>query len=314
MLRFLEFVAENFGPVTEETTVRRYPEYLRVAAKLHKDGQQRLLPPADVAVVHFSHMLQSKEYREFLRSLGLNDLESMPHCSMWLPSDAKALDALAKESKKVWSQHSKLSFKLLGFSWSGKLFGKRKPVMNSYDDGHCGVHAKDPRRQGYGRQAGADYDHPSGNDAAIDSVTVTPVHLVDNVGGLSMLHVVVADDRSWFLNFLKAHGKTVFERAELEAFVLGYQKYLYLLAKYPMRMERIGFAPNPSIDLIWHTHLVNPRAYYYDVGFLCHGVTHHKLLPREARRPFAYDKHVSDEAAIWEEEFGETLRFWKRNL
>lgn len=95
----------------------------------------------------------------------------------------------------------------------------------------------------------------------------------------------------------------------MDAFVLGYQRYLYLVAKHPQTTEWIGFAPSPAIDLVWHTHLLVPRSYWRDVGFLFGGSLPpmHKLLPLEARKPFVYEEHALVERSLWSDEFGEAL-------
>lgn len=123
--------------------------------------------------------------------------------------------------------------------------------------------------------------------------------------------MIGADDGDWFTNFAASQQfRTIgFTPDELASFVLGYQRYLYLVAKMPQRMEWIGFAPTPAIDLIWHTHLLCPRSYWRDVGFLFGGAMPpmHKLLPLDARKPFVYAAHASAEAHLWQEEFGESL-------
>lgn len=39
--------------------------------------------------------------------------------------------------------------------------------------------------------------------------------------------------------------------AFLHRSLLGYQRFLYLLAKFPKTLQRIGFSPSPPIDLFW---------------------------------------------------------------
>ncbi len=40
-----------------------------------------------------------------------------------------------------------------------------------------------------------------------------------------------------------------FTMEEFSQFQLDYQRYLFLLVKYERKMEWIGFAPSPAIDL-----------------------------------------------------------------
>jgi hypothetical protein len=72
-------------------------------------------------------------------------------------------------------------------------------------------------------------------------------------------------------------------------------------------MEWIGFSPSPSVDLFWHSHLLQPAAYFRDAFELCGCVSHHKLLPSGAQTEFVYDAHSSAEAQLWEEEFHEPM-------
>jgi Glycine-rich domain-containing protein-like len=112
---------------------------------------------------------------------------------------------------------------------------------------------------------------------AIDEIHVTEKTEVKSAKDCSELVEIVLDDRLWFQNFVAAVG---LDHINYEKCQIGYQKYLYLLAKYQYRMEWVGFSPNPSIDLIWHCHLANPKHYFYDISFLmCGNAPHHKLLP-----------------------------------
>lgn len=60
---------------------------------------------------------------------------------------------------------------------------------------------------------------------------------------------------------------------------------------------------------MWHTHLLIPRAYWYDVGFLMNASPPmHKLLPLDARVEFVYEPHKSSASDLWLEEFQEPLQ------
>jgi hypothetical protein len=78
------------------TCVKRYAQFMKLQAK-HLD--LRLLPPPDVAVVHFSHMLQSKEYQAFAQSFG-KGLEKLPHCSDWMFEGADGIRKAAIVTEK----------------------------------------------------------------------------------------------------------------------------------------------------------------------------------------------------------------------
>lgn len=110
----------------------------------------------------------------------------------------------------------------------------------------------------------------------------------------------------------------------LQKALVGYQRYLYLLAKYPQTMEANSFAPVPIVgacnliipylsndpsaisDLMWHTHLAAPAAYFVDSVRLMGTVRHHKLLDTGNQTVrFAMPQGLFEEK-IWQEEFGES--------
>jgi len=96
-----------------------------------------------------------------------------------------------------------------------------------------------------------------------------------------------------------------FERA-----MLGYQKFLYVVTKYPKYTEQIMFAPCPGIDLMWHTHLVQPESHEKDSVFLTFKSRDHKLLPVEHRYEMFYDKKRDFEEKLWNDEFGESMAYY----
>ena len=71
-----------------------------------------------------------------------------------------------------------------------------------------------------------------------------------------------------------------YSELNLQSSMLGYQRFMYLLTKYPMEMERTNFSPCPPIDLIWHTYLAQSASYHKDSERLVGHVHHHKLLPK----------------------------------
>ncbi len=60
--------------------------------------------------------------------------------------------------------------------------------------------------------------------------------------------IIVTD---WFDNFTASQNgrSSGFTANELDQFHLAYQRYLFLLAKFERKMEWIGFAPTPAVDL-----------------------------------------------------------------
>ena len=308
LLQFLSLTERLPDP--DEGVVKRYLWYL----ELQKSHYPNIfiLPPPDVALVHFTHMLQSKEYHEFAQ--GFN-LQWMSHCSMWMFEKDGNFKQFEEESRQLWNEANPYSkFGVFAdknrkyypnetYSWTA--LEKLNPIRKEHgapEANKCGIHASDPRVQSFGETW---------------QIVPIPVDNVRNPGvipsvscvkDLNRLVAVVKLDRDWLVNLRAAFGGQInFSQPDLKHFQIGYQKYLYLLAKYPFRCEWIGFAPTPSIDLMWHAHLIQPKAYWRDVTFLCFGLPHHKLLPEVSRTPFVYEAHLSEETQLWQEEFAEDL-------
>lgn len=62
---------------------------------------------------------------------------------------------------------------------------------------------------------------------------------------------VLTRHADWFRNFTASQNGRAsgFTADELDHFLVMYQRYLYLLVKYEHKMEWIGFAPTPAVDL-----------------------------------------------------------------
>jgi hypothetical protein len=90
---------------------------------------------------------------------------------------------------------------------------------------------KDPRVQASG------YVYWS-NALQVDSVYVKPVAVIDSVQALDKLPAVVASDFDWFHNYVASQGGSYAppQATELDAFVVSYQRYLYLLCKYERKV------------------------------------------------------------------------------
>jgi hypothetical protein len=231
--------------------------------------------------------------------------------------DNEGLLELEEESKELWAKEypvarfgpKAIPEKRYGYCKLWKDLVNNANPNRSKDEINpliCGKHAADPRLQGH-----ANVDT---RRVALDKVSVQDMgHIptvpeVTSVQHLDRLYAVAQSDRDWFANFLAAHGgRSEFDTETLQKFQIGYQKYLYLLTKYPLKMEWIGFSPTPSIDLFWHSHLLNPTAYFHDLEKLTFGVPHHKLLPEAARHEFVYELHQNAETNLWFEEFQEGL-------
>jgi len=121
----------------------------------------------------------------------------------------------------------------------------------------------------------------------------------------------MVDDRVWFREFNKAtEGVDVYSTAFLRKAQLGFQKFMYLLAKWPVKMDRIGFSPCPPIDLMWHTYLLQPKEYAIFSKKLILRVVHHKLLPKESRTLMTYSLRHDKEEKLWTKEFNESMAIY----
>lgn len=315
VLRFLLLCQSQRAVLLDEANLKaacktRYVAYLELQAC---DLSVRVLPPLDVALVHFSHMLQSEEYHTFAQSIKPG-LEWVPHCSTWVFSGGdgsfhdtvkqatRAWDDSPAFFKRIFSATSK--FDVRGATWLAEVSStdKRAKVAAKKHSIPCGRQAQDPRIQVSALTRRPNDPPPAHTQLGLPRISPT----VESRTQVQRLPQVVRDDFDWLRNFLASqNGNTTLVREELDRFVLGYQRYLYLCAKHERRMEWIGFSPTPAIDLIWHTHLLMPASYWRDVGFLFMGKpAMHKLLPPEARTQFVYEKHKSEEC---KEEFGEEL-------
>jgi len=119
------------------------------------------------------------------------------------------------------------------------------------------------------------------------------------------------NDRMWFREFKRATQRVDTNSvAFLRKAQLGFQKFMYLLAKWPMKMENINFSPCPPIDLMWHTYLVQPTEYAIFCKKLIINVVHHKLLPRAKRTLMTYSSRHDKEEKLWMEEFDESTSIY----
>ena len=303
VLRFLHL---THNVTVDDATCERYVMYLDLQKK---HAKERLLPPPDVALAQFAHMLQSAEYHAFAAEWGL---EWTRHCSIWM-FEGEGLKGHEERSQEIWnkaypcpkfgSMHNPV--RKYDFRQKWVLLSPLLPAVDSdIMENPCGRLASDPRIQSYGKVSGYSRRVPEPHEIR----NPKPVPAVDSKHNLRNLVGVVRQDKDWLVNFRAVFDRNEFTAEELAHFQVGYQKYLYLVAKYPFRMEWIGFAPTPAIDLFWHSHLLQPRAYWRDTTFLIFGTPHHKLLPEVAREVFVYEAHAGEEAKLWQEEFMEDMR------
>lgn len=88
---------------------------------------------------------------------------------------------------------------------------------------------------------------------------------------------------------------------------VGYQKLMHLKWKYAHQVEQIGFSPCPSIDLIWHTHLLHPVLYNSDMKKILGIVPKHKLIEKAERTKVFMEKREDEQMDLWQKEFEESI-------
>jgi len=122
---------------------------------------------------------------------------------------------------------------------------------------------------------------------------------------------MAADDQLWLEEFLKFTQGTDYKSLEFrKKAVLGYQRMLYLKWKDSKRMEEVGFAPCPAIDLIWHTHLIQPESYRKNMLTILGHVPKHKLLEEKDRTLVFFNDRDDEQERMWRDSFQESLFFY----
>jgi len=119
---------------------------------------------------------------------------------------------------------------------------------------------------------------------------------------------MVIHDRDWTLEFNKFTSGTDVNSVEFrEKAHFGYRRLLYLKSRYSDQVEAIGFSPCPSIDLVWHTHLVHPSTYETDMNKVLGHVPMHKLLDVPDRTEAFMDSRDDKSMEMWQNEFQESI-------
>jgi len=115
-------------------------------------------------------------------------------------------------------------------------------------------------------------------------------------------------DRDWILEFNKFTSGTDVKSVKFrEKAYFGYRRLIYLKWKNSVRVEEIGFSPCPSVDLLWHTHLVHPETYEKDMEKVIGHVPAHKLLDVNDRTEAWMDTRDDQSMQMWQKEFQESI-------
>jgi hypothetical protein len=119
---------------------------------------------------------------------------------------------------------------------------------------------------------------------------------------------MVIHDRDWILEFNKFTQGTDVKSVEFRKKALfGYRRLIYLKYKYSSKVEAIGFSPCPSIDLVWHTHLVHPKTYEEDLRRVLGHVPMHKLLELKNRTEAFMDTRDDLSMQMWQQQYQESI-------
>jgi len=119
---------------------------------------------------------------------------------------------------------------------------------------------------------------------------------------------MVIRDRDWIVEFNKFTKGTDVKSVEFrEKALFGYRRLIYLKFKNSRKVEAIGFSPCPSIDLVWHTHLVHPQTYEEDLVRVLGHAPMHKLLDLEDRTEAFMDTRDDQSMEMWQQHYHESI-------
>jgi hypothetical protein len=119
---------------------------------------------------------------------------------------------------------------------------------------------------------------------------------------------MIIDDQDWIFEFRKfTFGTDVRSPEFLQKAHLGYQKFLFLKHRCSPLIEALGLAPCPSVDLMWHTHILHACVYRQDTKKHLGHSPKHKLLKVEDRTLTFMNDRDDAQLRLWREEFGESV-------
>ncbi|KAL0797057.1 hypothetical protein Bca101_068434 [Brassica carinata] len=115
---------------------------------------------------------------------------------------------------------------------------------------------------------------------------------------------------SFYLEVSRAH---VDSEIVIEEAVGRYKAFLYLIQKNREKKIKLISVPTYDIDLIWHTHQLNPSSYYKDmVKIFCNILQHDDTADSETSEGMRLNTVFSGTTAQWEETFGRS--YWKFSM
>ncbi|CAN6930221.1 unnamed protein product [Brassica oleracea] len=113
--------------------------------------------------------------------------------------------------------------------------------------------------------------------------------------------------------YLEVSRANVDSEIIMEEAVGRYKAFLYLIKENREKTIRLISVPTYDIDLIWHTHQLNPSSYYKDMVKIFGNILQHDDTADSATSEgMNLDTVFSGTTAQWEETFGQ--RYWKASM
>ncbi|XP_048616478.1 uncharacterized protein LOC106353816 isoform X2 [Brassica napus] len=113
--------------------------------------------------------------------------------------------------------------------------------------------------------------------------------------------------------YLEVSRANVDSEIIMEEAVGRYKAFLYLIKQNREKTIRLISVPTYDIDLIWHTHQLNPSSYYKDMVKIFGNILQHDDTADSATSEgMNLDTVFSGTTAQWEETFGQ--RYWKASM
>jgi hypothetical protein len=236
-LRFVAHIHERFI-ATEDQWVRdnwhrclRLERYLQFIELVQKHKDIKLVPPEDVRIIWACHAMRPQLYSKWISVEGHqmyeNDNVLYGAFVETLESDKVEKRKEVEKSRQLWNEQFGEPYDI---DWDEKMMNARSNTSFGKKDANMDVVFKET--------LGFELDEIN-NDCNFLT------KLRSYLGGrkLNMLH---QDDQ--FLN----------------AQVKSYERFLYLTLKH-LDNSSISKYPQPAIDLVWHAHMLQPKAYAQDV-------------------------------------------------
>ncbi|CAF2081829.1 hypothetical protein IGI04_021503 [Brassica rapa subsp. trilocularis] len=113
--------------------------------------------------------------------------------------------------------------------------------------------------------------------------------------------------------YLEVSRANVDSEIIMEQAVGRYKAFLYLIKQNREKTIKLISVPTYDIDLIWHTHQLNPSSYYKDMVKIFGNILQHDdTADSDSSEGMNLDTVFSGTTAQWEETFGQ--RYWKESM